>query len=331
MAESFAANARNHQLAWALNGGVPVEALEVRRGRVSWVLKPEHRKLNLFRPYWWDYIAHAEHLWSRALNSSQCFAVNMFGPLADDCVRARRALQLLLPGRSLRAEDGVRVRFEYTPQDGPAWMGERKQPTQVDVYFQVTRSVQCVGHVLVEVKYSESSFGCCRGWESKPDGAKRNPDPSRCLNASAIASAPQANCWLAEEEGRRYWELISAPGSSIRMEAIRLGGACPFRHGLYQMMRNRVLADELARHTGPAWADFAVCRHPDNDAVVLLDEPVSEHRNAIRAFQSISTDGAVCDWNAQKLVEVIGSTDKTITDWNAWMRGRYFDECSEPL
>jgi hypothetical protein len=70
MTESFAANARNHQLAWALNGGVPVEALEVRRGRISWVLKSEQRKLNLFRPDWWDYIAHAEHKWSRALNSS---------------------------------------------------------------------------------------------------------------------------------------------------------------------------------------------------------------------------------------------------------------------
>jgi len=331
MAESFVGNARNHQLAWALNGGIPVEALEVRRGRVSWVLKREHRKLNLFRPYWWDYIAHAEHLWSRALNSSQCLAVNIFGPLADNCVRARRALQLLLPEHNLRAEDGVTVRFEYTPQDGPTWMGERKQPTQIDVYFQVTRSVRCIGHVLVEVKYSENSFGCCRGWVSKPDETKRNPDPSRCLDASAIATAPQANCWLAEEEGRRYWELIAAPGSSIRIEAIRLAGPCPFRHGLYQMMRNRVLADELARHSWPAWADFAVCRHPANDAVVLLDEPVSEHGNAIRALQSISTDRAIYDWKAQELVEVISSTDEKLKDWKAWMVGRYFSHVSGKL
>jgi hypothetical protein len=322
--ESFDVKVRNHQLAWALNGGVPVEALEVRRGRVSWVLKSEHRKLNLFRSDWWNYIAHAEHLWSRALNSSQCFAVNTFAPLADDCARARRALQLLLPTRNLRPEDRVSVRFEYTPDDATTWMGERRQPTQIDVYFQVTRSGQCIGHVLVEVKYSENSFGCCRGWASKPGAARRNPAPSRCLNASAIASSPQDNCWLAEEEGRRYWELISAPASSIRIEAIRLGGACPFRHGLYQMMRNRVLADELARHTEPAWADFAVCRHPANDTVVLLDEPASALRNAIRAFQSISIDGALRDWNAQKLVEIIGSTDEMLKDWKAWMVGRYF-------
>jgi len=273
MTEPFAEIALNHQLAWALNGGVQIEALEVRHGRVSWVLKPEHRKLNLFRPDWWDYIAHAEHLWSRALNSSQCFAVNMFAPLADDGVRARRALQLLLPARDLRPEYRVSVRFEHTPEDAPVWMGERRQATQIDVYFQVTRSVQSIGHVLVEVKYSENSFGCCRGWESTPDSPTRNPNPSRCLNASEITLAPQTNCWLAGAEGRRYWELISASYSSIRIEAIRREKACPFRHGLYQMMRNRVLADELARRAESEWADFAVCRHPANEAVVLLRSP----------------------------------------------------------
>jgi len=199
MTESFAAVARSRQLAWALNGGVPAAALEIRHGKVSWVLKPEHRKLNLFRTEWWDYIVHAEHRWSRALNSSQCFAVNLFAPLADDCARARRALQLLLPTRDVRPEDTVRVRFEFTPEGAPSWMGERQQPTQVDVYLLVTRSHRCVGHVLVEVKYSESSFGCCRGWD-----ATRNPDPSRCLNVSEITSAPQANCWLAATEGRHY-------------------------------------------------------------------------------------------------------------------------------
>jgi|HubBroStandDraft_6_1064221.scaffolds.fasta_scaffold106347_2 hypothetical protein len=324
MSESFAAIARNHQLAWALNGGVPVGALEIRHGQVSWVLKPVHRKLNMFRSDWWDYIAHAEHLWSRALNSSQCFAVNIFAPLADDSIRARRALQLLLPARNIRPEDRVSVRFEYIPDDAATWMGERERPTQIDVYFRVARSGQCIGHVLVEVKYSENSFGCCRGWASKPGTTRRNPDRSRCLNAAAIASSPQANCWLAEEEGRRYWELISLPGSSFRIDAIRLEAACPFRHGLYQMMRNRVLADELARHNEAAWADFAVCRHPANDMVVLLDEPASALRNAIRAFRAISIDSALRDWNAQKLVEVIGSTDEKLKDWKAWMVGRYF-------
>jgi hypothetical protein len=89
-------------------------------------------------------------------------------------------------------------------------------------------------------------------------------------------------------------------------------------------MRNRVLADELARHSEPAWADFAVCRHPANGMVVLLDAPASALRNAIREFRSISIDWALGDWNAQELVEVIGSTDEKLKDWKVWMVGRYF-------
>jgi hypothetical protein len=46
-----------------------------------------------------------------------------------------------------------------------------------------------------------------------------------------------------------------------------------------------------------------VCRHPANDTVVLLDEPASALRNAIRAFRSISIDGALRDWNAQNLLK----------------------------
>src|SRR5688572_23585370 len=97
LTKPFATSMRDRQLKWAIGGGVPPAALEERHGQVSWVLDPEHRKLNLFRTEWWDYIAHAEHCWARALNSSQCFAVNVFAPMADNSAIARSALQALLP------------------------------------------------------------------------------------------------------------------------------------------------------------------------------------------------------------------------------------------
>ena len=90
LTKSFAASMRERQLSWALAGGIPLSALEQRHGKVSWVLKHDDRKLNLFRKDWWEYIAHAEHFWARALNSSQCFAVNVFAPIADDPALARR-------------------------------------------------------------------------------------------------------------------------------------------------------------------------------------------------------------------------------------------------
>jgi NAD-dependent deacetylase len=144
------------------------------------------------------------------------------------------------------------------------------------------------------------------------------------MPTSKILSAPETNCWMAEVEGRRYWEIMSRSESSIHVEAIRSTLACPFRHGLYQMMRNRVLADELVRRSGAEWADFAVCLHPGNQAVVTLDEPVSSTRNVIDAFRSLSSDQAVLKWNAKELLATIRSTDKGLEDWESWMCARYF-------
>jgi hypothetical protein len=313
---------RDRQLIWALAGGVPIEALEVRHGKVSWVLKHEYRKRNLFRPDWWDHIHGSEHRWARALNSSQCFAVNLFAPLKGDALRARKVLELLLPDRSLNDRDSVTVDFEFTPTGSAGWLGERGQATQVDVYFQINRGDRCYGHVLVEVKFSEVSFGCCRGW--KPKSA--NPDRTRCLDVSAILSSPDTKCWLAESEGRQYWEIMSRATSSIRKSAIQLEGACPFRNGLYQMMRNRVLADELVQRTGAAWADFAVCCHPANQSVLALPVPVASTLNTFEAFRSLSSSAAVLDWNAEQVLATISDNDKGLADWKSWMTDRYFDE-----
>jgi hypothetical protein len=41
---------KDRQLAWALAGGIPIDALETRHGKVSWVLKREFQAQNLYRP-----------------------------------------------------------------------------------------------------------------------------------------------------------------------------------------------------------------------------------------------------------------------------------------
>jgi len=48
------------------------------------------RMRNLFRQEWWHHIQGLEHRWVRALNSSQCFAVNLFANLAEDRSGANR-------------------------------------------------------------------------------------------------------------------------------------------------------------------------------------------------------------------------------------------------
>ena len=312
---------RDRQLAWALAGAIPREALETRHGKISWVLKHNYRRLNLYRRDWWKYIQGTEHRWARALNSSQCFAVNLFAPLAEEPERARKALALLLPNRPIDDSASVSVCFEFTPSGAAAWLGERGQATQVDVYFRITREDQCRGHALVEVKFSKSSFGSCRGWKPKTE----NPDRELCRDVLSILSAPQTNCWLAKSEGRKYWDIMKRPNSSVLESALRRAGPCPFRYGLYQLMRNRVLADLLLEYTGADWADFAVCVHPANQTVLGMRESISSTTDVFEAFRSLSSSGAVLDWNARQVLATIAGIDDSLGDWERWMSVRYFE------
>lgn len=158
---------RAHQLSWARDGGVPPEALEWRHGQPSWVLKKSFERSNLFDPAWWMHITGKEHLWARALNSSQCFAVNLFAPLTSNQEALRLFLQQFIADQSLELEDEICLRFEHTPPGAPEWMGEAGQPTQTDAFFALRRHGRAAGFVLVEVKLSETKIGSCRGWNGK--------------------------------------------------------------------------------------------------------------------------------------------------------------------
>lgn len=322
----FASALKQQQVRWSEQVCLPESAFESRHGKRSWVLTRDQQARNLYRPEWWQCIAGKEHRWARALNSSQCFAVNLFGPLKDDPARTLMMLQKLLPGRNIQAKDSVSVEFEYTPRHAPEWLGESGQPTQVDVYLRVDRSGRCIGHILIEVKLSESSFGQCRGWNGKQNNSTHNPDRTRCEDIAAILASPASECWLAETEGRHYWTHIQQSGSAFSMDALHSAGSCPFRHGLYQIMRNRVLADELARHSGSAWSECVLCSHPANKGVWNLDQPVLGLQNALDAFRSLTSKDAIRDWNAKTMVAEIAAADPALTDWANWMNQRYFDE-----
>ena len=320
---SFAEEMKQHQLSWALANGVTPDMLEVRRGQLSWVLKKDHREQNLFDPRWWRYIAGHEHRWVRALNSSQCFAVNVFAPLAEDDNLAKMVWARIYPYRPLDPADTVTVEFEHTPQSAGEWLGERGQQTQVDVFFTVRRDGTPVGHILVEVKFTETEFGGCRG--AKPPTAKRrgNPDRSRCLDLGAILEHPSNQCWLAETQGRKYWEIMSSPTSSFGLNRVALPSPCPFRHGLYQLMRNRVLADAIVANTEAEWADVAVSLHPENGACRVLSEPVGGYEEVIDAFNSVVATNPVQIIDPGAVVQAIADESMTSTKWAATMRSRY--------
>lgn len=329
--ERFASRAKASQILWADRRKGEIER-EPRKSGPSWVLTDQHRARNLFRADWWRHIEGKEHTRATSLVSSQCFAVNLFGPLTEKPSRGRAFVNALLPHYALEPTDEVTTCFEWSPDEVRIWLGEGKQPTQVDVCLQVQRRDEIVGYVMVEVKFTESEFGSCRGWNGRIPKARRkdgqsswqNPNRTRCEVVDTILAVPSEQCWLAQTEHRAYWALIDKPDSTIRPEKFEKGAACPFRHGLYQLMRNRVLGDELRRHRKGAWVEFAVCRHPDNDGLARLIEPVAGSLDALEAFRRISEPGSVLDWNALHVVDHVASTDPTLADWQGWMKERYF-------
>ena len=84
--------------------------------------------------------------------------MNLFGPTATELSLARVVFHHLLPQRPIGPNDEVRLWLEYTPDNGRAWLGEQytRQPTQVDVAFELHRRSVSIGFLLIEVKLSEA-------------------------------------------------------------------------------------------------------------------------------------------------------------------------------
>jgi hypothetical protein len=298
------------------------ECVELDRGR-PWVLAEAHRTRNLFSRQWWHYIQGFEHRWVRALNSSQCFAVNLFATLAKDPSGANRFLRSMLPERAIADGDHVVVKFEHSPSGAPERLGERGQPTQIDVFFEVVREGRIRGAIGVEVKLSESEFGGCRGWNGIRATVPINPDRERYLDTRRILESPEARCFMAEREGRRYWDLMGAVDASFDLDRIAEQDRCPFRHGLYQMMRNRVALDVFRSITEAEWTDFVVCVHPANEAVARLPEPVAGEFNAVAGFRSLLRPGRLLEWDASEVLKAIVAVEGGSEEWAGWMRGKY--------
>jgi hypothetical protein len=322
--KSFDERMKEHQISWANKNGLN-HLLETRHdSQPSWVLKKEHQTRNLQNPTWWKYLVRNEHRWARSLKSSQCFGVNLFGPLAEKPILGKRVLGALLPHRTLEKDDEVTVIFEHTPGGTREWLGETKtrQPTQVDVFFTVTRRKTPIGHLLVEVKLTEPEFGSCRGAVPAKPAKSGNLDSSRCLNLQTVLENPKKMCWMAEpENGRHYWDFMCSPSNPFKLTS---ESACPFRQSLYQLMRNQVLALALVQHTSAEWAEFGVCIHPENKKVRELTDAVSGQKDALKAFNAILPNKTkLIEIPPSQIIELATENDLALSEWADWMRSRY--------
>lgn len=319
---AFADTLRTHLSAWSGSAGL-AGAVEPAR---PWVLRPEEARRNFFRPEWAAFITGREHLWARALNSSQCFGVNLFAPLVDDRLGALRFLSRLAPHRALGGADLVRVEFEASPDGVCGQVGESGHPTQIDVLFRVFRGEALRGAVGIEVKLGERAFGGCRGFNGDRDGRMLNPARERCLDGRRVLASPDSECFMAQAEGRRYWHWMTAAEGSFDLTRLVDREPCAFRHGLYQLMRNRVALDVLRNVYGAEWCDLAVCMHASNEAVALLPEPVAGHADVRDAFDAITRPGALLRWDALEVLETIEEVGAGPEGWARWMREKYLLE-----
>ena len=320
----FADTLKRLQANWAQRSGLAAY-LEWSHGR-PWVLAEEHRKRNLHREEWWRHIEGREHRWARALNSSQCFAVNLFAPLADDAQAANAFLRRMLPHRDLAEGDRVEVGFEHSPPGIAEQLGERGQPTQIDVFFRVSNERGMCGAIGVEVKLSEREFGVCRGWAGAHDQVPINPGRERCLDARALLAAPGRQCFMAEHEGRTYWDLMLRPDSSFDLQCLGPQDRCPFRHGLYQLMRNRISLDVLRSVEDLDFCDFVVCAHAGNLDARQLPEAVLGELGTIEAFRRLVRPGSALEWDAHAVLEAVVEAGAAPPDWADWMRSKYLLE-----
>lgn|GEM_PF-2562298 len=317
---NFVKQMQHHQVRWASANGLHPAATE-NGGSRDHVLLHEHRKQNLYKPDWWEMISGKEHRWARALTSSQCFAVNLFAPLVDDPALALAVFRRFCPHR-VESGISVEVALEFAPEQTGEWLGEAGQTTQVDACFIVSRGNTQIGFVLVEVKLAETSFGTCRGAKPANKNGSGNPDPSRCKDFGQIHRSPQTDCWMVARHRRRYWDWL---GDTEWFDLSHVPDAegCPFRDGVYQLMRNAVLARALMVEADAEWSEVAVCVHAGNHIAHQLKYAVAGTADALDAARRIAPKAGFEALSPAAVVSAIKAADPTHSNWAGWMRSRY--------
>jgi len=176
-----------------------------------------------------DYAKHRQinwHLGKAHLNSSQILCFNLFFPFIYNTMPLEPYFRNNVSGFNKFA--GI-MEFEYT--DPLNLLNEKKQ-TNVDLAMEWLDDDCNINLFLFEFKYTEDSFGTC---------SKYNKEKCRDLDTY---NHPK-KCYLTNNK-IKYWDELIQNGP-IKIELIVGKEICPFRSGLYQLMRNQLLAHTLEK------------------------------------------------------------------------------------
>jgi hypothetical protein len=253
-----------------------------------------------------------KHRWAHHLRSSQAFALNLFGPLQASVDNPTFAWATEVWGKFF---DGITaVQFEHPAAGDPLEEATTNEPhrTRVDV------RVEFGGNrvALIEVKYTEPSFGGCSAHYSEANETKD------------MCSAPGWNlgrmrsCYLERVKNRTYFE--DAAGSCFDFAAMDGYASdhrgCPFLGGLYQIMRNARMIDK---------------NPPDKNAEFVVLAP--------KANKSLHSTGSLYGWASMEeflawaipgnhtryisFEDVMAGAQSVVkaTEWKEYMGKKYLD------
>ena len=190
-----------------------------------------------------------KHTGSHNLLSSWVLAANLYFPFRGP--EGRRLLAgFLRESIAEEIRDVFQIELEYESPDPalapPTLLGETDGgrgagQTSPDLAFEVD-TLHGPGVVLVESKFTEHNFYSCSGRKKNPEGRTPNPDPSRCMDADAVASDPDRQCHLPTW-GRLYWKHLAPVANLPSFRSLK---CCPAAFGAYQLFRQQALAEGFA-------------------------------------------------------------------------------------
>ena len=292
-------------------------------GRACTFLFPEDQwQLNLLPAFREDVVRHLanlsiqRHQFAHHVMSSQAFALNLAAPFLRHSDRLRPVF-----GDEVQVVEEVQVEVaghsNYFHE--PGTRGANRTSADLGVWVRLADGHRALH--LFEVKFTETGFGECS--KGRSHGGTCDAD------GPAIVDNPGALCPLSGAPHRRnYWRLmrergVFAPG------ALGAAGACPFRYGGYQLMRNQLLAAmmEADPECDLDLATFSLLLHDDNHDVTQLRMPAGSNKPVGRAWPRLLADpsrfGGV--WSARAWVQTF-LDHPDIGEWARQMMERYFPD-----
>jgi hypothetical protein len=198
-----------------------------------------------------DYVNH--------VRSSQVYCVNVFYYLLAYKQECLMKIFSKLIKRELNKIMGFE--FEYSPEKNilGEWKSENNRPeeyvTAVDLRIDFSTIGNKVITILIETKFTESSFTSCGGFNS---GANQGDTRNVCEH-SELLIGDYRKCYLnGAKLKRKYFNEIFNPQKDFKKE--NFIGACPFIEN-HQCLRNHSLAQILNEENETY---FVLMHHDDN-------------------------------------------------------------------